>query len=59
MREISKEVIGFLGGKVMQATQGKANPKMVNEILKRSWVHNSSIHSLPCLNLYCENSHSL
>ncbi len=28
-------VIGFLVGKVMQATQGKANPKMVNEILKK------------------------
>jgi aspartyl-tRNA(Asn)/glutamyl-tRNA(Gln) amidotransferase subunit B len=28
-------VIGFLVGKVMQASQGKANPKMVNEILKK------------------------
>lgn len=28
-------VIGFLVGKVMQATQGKANPKLVNEILKK------------------------
>jgi aspartyl-tRNA(Asn)/glutamyl-tRNA(Gln) amidotransferase subunit B len=28
-------VLGFLVGKVMQATQGKANPKMVNEILRR------------------------
>lgn len=27
-------VIGFLVGKVMQATQGKANPKMVNEVLR-------------------------
>jgi len=28
-------VLGFLVGKVMQATQGKANPKLVNEILKK------------------------
>ncbi|HJT24860.1 MAG TPA: Asp-tRNA(Asn)/Glu-tRNA(Gln) amidotransferase GatCAB subunit B, partial [bacterium] len=28
-------VIGFLVGKVMQASQGKANPKLVNEILKK------------------------
>ncbi len=28
-------VIGFLVGKVMQATQGKANPKMVNEVLRK------------------------
>ncbi len=28
-------VIGFLVGKVMQSTQGKANPKLVNEILKK------------------------
>jgi aspartyl-tRNA(Asn)/glutamyl-tRNA(Gln) amidotransferase subunit B len=28
-------VIGFLVGKVMQASQGKANPKMVNEIIKK------------------------
>ena len=28
-------VIGFLVCKVMQATQGKANPKLVNEILKK------------------------
>jgi aspartyl-tRNA(Asn)/glutamyl-tRNA(Gln) amidotransferase subunit B len=28
-------VIGFLVGKVMQASQGKANPKVVNEILKK------------------------
>ncbi len=27
-------VIGFLVGKVMQASQGKANPKLVNEVLK-------------------------
>ncbi len=28
-------VIGFLVGKVMQASQGKANPKLVNETLRR------------------------
>ena len=28
-------VIGFLVGKVMQASQGKANPKLVNEVLKK------------------------
>ena len=28
-------VIGFLVGKVMQATQGKSNPKLVNEILRK------------------------
>ncbi len=28
-------VIGFLVGKVMKASQGKANPKLVNEILKK------------------------
>ncbi len=28
-------VIGFLVGKVMAASQGKANPKMVNEVLKK------------------------
>ncbi|HVZ81692.1 MAG TPA: Asp-tRNA(Asn)/Glu-tRNA(Gln) amidotransferase subunit GatB [bacterium] len=27
-------VIGFLVGKVMQASQGKANPKLVNDVLK-------------------------
>jgi len=30
-----EKVIGFLVGQVMQATRGKANPKMVNEILRR------------------------
>src|SRR5579859_2467935 len=28
-------VIGFLVGKVMQASQGKSNPKVVNEVLKK------------------------
>ncbi len=30
-----KNAIGFLVGQVMKETQGKANPKMVNEILER------------------------
>ena len=30
-----EQVLGFLIGKVMQKTQGKANPKLVNEILKK------------------------
>jgi aspartyl-tRNA(Asn)/glutamyl-tRNA(Gln) amidotransferase subunit B len=29
-------VIGFLVGKVMQASQGKANPKLVNDVLKKN-----------------------
>jgi aspartyl-tRNA(Asn)/glutamyl-tRNA(Gln) amidotransferase subunit B len=29
------KVIGFLVGQIMKATQGKANPKMVNEILRK------------------------
>src|SRR5262249_48971041 len=29
------KIIGFFVGNVMKATQGKANPEMVNEILKR------------------------
>jgi len=29
------KIIGFFVGQVMKATQGKANPEMVNEILKR------------------------
>ncbi len=28
-------VIGWLVGQVMKATQGKANPKLVNELLRR------------------------
>jgi aspartyl-tRNA(Asn)/glutamyl-tRNA(Gln) amidotransferase subunit B len=28
------KVFGFLVGQVMKATQGKANPQMVNEILR-------------------------
>ena len=34
-REGKERVIGFLVGQVMKATQGKANPKMVNEILRK------------------------
>ena len=30
--------MGFFVGQVMQATKGQANPKMVNEILKRKLV---------------------
>ncbi len=30
-----KKLMGFFVGQVMKATQGKANPKMVNEILRR------------------------
>ncbi|HOT49534.1 MAG TPA: hypothetical protein PLI07_01050, partial [Candidatus Hydrogenedentes bacterium] len=30
-----KQAMGFLVGQVMKATQGKANPKLVNEILMR------------------------
>ena len=30
-----EQVLGFLIGKVMQKTQGKANPKLVNDILKK------------------------
>jgi aspartyl-tRNA(Asn)/glutamyl-tRNA(Gln) amidotransferase subunit B len=29
------KVIGFLVGQIMKATQGKANPKMVIEILRK------------------------
>ena len=29
------KLIGFFVGQVMKATQGKANPEMVNEVLKK------------------------
>jgi aspartyl-tRNA(Asn)/glutamyl-tRNA(Gln) amidotransferase subunit B len=32
-----KKAIGFLVGQVMQKTEGKANPKIVNEILQLKW----------------------
>jgi len=31
----NEKIFGFLVGQVMKATRGKANPKMVNELLKR------------------------
>ena len=31
----NEKVMGWFVGQVMKATQGKANPKMVNEILRR------------------------
>ena len=34
-RDGNEKVIGFLVGQVMKASQGKANPKQVNEILRR------------------------
>ena len=30
-----QKVLGFFVGQIMKATQGKANPKMVNELLRR------------------------
>ena len=32
-RDGNKKLLGFFVGQVMKATQGKANPKLVNEIL--------------------------
>ncbi len=34
-RDGNEKVIGFLVGQVMKASQGKANPKQVNEVLRR------------------------
>ena len=34
-RDGNEKVIGFLVGQVMKASQGKANPKQVNDILRR------------------------
>ena len=34
-RDGNEKVIGFLVGQVMKASQGKANPKQVNEIVRR------------------------
>ena len=31
----NEKIFGFLVGQVMKATQGKANPQMVNEALKK------------------------
>jgi aspartyl-tRNA(Asn)/glutamyl-tRNA(Gln) amidotransferase subunit B len=33
------KLFGFFVGQVMKATRGKANPKMVNEILKKMIDH--------------------
>jgi Asp-tRNA(Asn)/Glu-tRNA(Gln) amidotransferase B subunit len=35
-----EKLIGFFVGQVMKATQGKANPKIVNETLKRKLLEN-------------------
>ena len=37
----NEKVFAFLVGQVMRATQGKANPQKVNEILKRKLIHDS------------------
>ena len=34
-RSGKKNILGFFVGQVMKATQGKANPKMVNELLRK------------------------
>ncbi|RMF64440.1 MAG: hypothetical protein D6743_09300, partial [Calditrichaeota bacterium] len=31
-----EQLFGFLVGQVMKATRGKANPKMVNELLRNA-----------------------
>ncbi|HEY5387821.1 MAG TPA: hypothetical protein VIL79_07950, partial [Thermoleophilia bacterium] len=31
-----RQVLGFLVGQVMKATQGRANPKLVNELLRKA-----------------------
>jgi len=31
-----KTIIGFLAGQVMKATQGRANPQLVNQLLKEA-----------------------
>ena len=36
IKEGEEKLMGFLVGQVMKATQGKANPKVVNEILRKS-----------------------
>ena len=35
-RDGAKKALGFLVGQVMKATKGKANPKLVNQLLKRN-----------------------
>jgi aspartyl-tRNA(Asn)/glutamyl-tRNA(Gln) amidotransferase subunit B len=34
-RKGKEKLFGFFVGEVMKQTQGKANPKLVNELLKR------------------------
>lgn len=34
-RQGKMQVMGFLVGQIMKASQGKANPKLVNEILQK------------------------
>ena len=34
-RDGKQKAIGFLGGQVMKATRGKANPQMVNQLLRQ------------------------
>ena len=34
-RDGTKKALGFLVGQVMKATKGKANPQLVNQLLKR------------------------
>ena len=36
VRQGKDKVLGFLVGQVMKATQGKANPKQVNELLREA-----------------------
>ena len=40
VRDGTKKAIGFLVGQVMKATQGKANPQLVNQILSRVLTDN-------------------
>ena len=35
-RSGNEKVIGWFVGQVMKATQGKANPKLVNEVLRKA-----------------------
>lgn len=37
-RNGEEKVFGFLVGQVMKATRGKANPKVVNEILRKKLI---------------------
>ena len=35
-RSGNEKVLGWFVGQVMKATQGKANPKLVNEVLRKA-----------------------